>query len=1396
MNRRFQAARMVAGLFIITLLALNWLILPGNTSSSHTASAMVVANPFEIAPVSGHWNYPDAFRVTNVSGEPQELFWELDCWEPWESAGECTDTNGTVTLQPNESLVKGFGLICAKWQLDLDWTGDGEWDWGGVAEPSCDGPRTAWSYQCAAYDVNIIGAGMKQANPQTMTIPTSLWSTVQVGGAGFNRPPASKVELQFASGTETLTNPAYLRASEHPDKIQPLDMMGYVFTTEGEAGSVRATVTEPWNGADTAEGMVAYYAQPTSSLFTGAGATTLQYAWGGDDGKSAIGPAILELTLPEPLPTTMNVTVRGAIMEKEKQTPTDRRIAIFYAEAGGVSAQETIYNPDPGKEKINLVTLTLSNVPAGTDKVRVELQSPRTPPGQSQFNGYGDSVFLLGATASHPCVLPTMTPTATNTPTNTPTATNTATNTPTATNTATNTPTATNTVTVTPGEPLVCVANPLGVANDFNVFVLGDLTHRNTDIEGRAAAWGNVILQNHGIGNKLTNSNGTRDDLIVGGNLTYTNGQVYNGNAVYGGTASLSSVNFLNGTHRQGTPLNFMAAAEYLYNVSTYWSELPVNGTTSLQYGKLTLTGNNPDLNVFAVNGSDLATANGLEINAPAGSTVLVNINGSTGQMKNFETWLNGVNKQYVLYNFYAATSLLVEGIGVKGTILAPKANVTFNNGQIDGSLIGATLAETGETHHYLFNGCLPVPDYTPHEDPTLTPTPTIDHPVPQCPAGYEQVKFEDPAGTMSSGPITLQVTSTSENEPRTISWSANGATVDIVYVKGGPTYNTYEYTAATSGAGLSAPGGKGISHATFCYKLVIETPTPTNTATNTPVPPTNTATATSTPVPPKIDVRPIVECVAENGDGTYTAHFGYENRGDVAVEIPIGPQNRVFGGGVSGDDQGQPTYFDFPNVLPGRPGRSPFWPDTAFAVTFNGSQITWALNGRQANASAGTQRCSNHVYIVKEWTYANGNTSSLPPGNLPAGYKIEAQSSLGTAVCAYQGTTLVCNYNNQPGLALDNDGLWVPVGTTYTVTETNLPVGWQPEAGLGTFNSVAPVSGADSYCLPNRDTGSQYGPLPKYCTHTVVNKEFPPTLTPTATNTATNTPTATNTATNTPVPPTATNTATNTPVPTNYRLNLSHIECIPNEDGGRVEVHFVLLNVPSGITPGDLTYTLSDGRSFTVERGKRTGNVWHYFHYQPDGYYDVVSATVEVNGVLVTLHNPSEYAGNYLCSPTKTPTVTRTPTNTATATRTPTNTATNTPVPPTATRTPTRTATRTPTNTPVLTGRIGDLVWEDDNWDGVRQSWEYGAIEVPVRLFRRDADGVFRLYRTTLTDWDGLYLFSDIPAGRYYVSIDLANSRWYQRWFSTTNNPYGPFDLGAGQIFLNADFGISYSGS
>ena len=99
-------------------------------------------------------------------------------------------------------------------------------------------------------------------------------------------------------------------------------------------------------------------------------------------------------------------------------------------------------------------------------------------------------------------------------------------------------------------------------------------------------------------------------------------------------------------------------------------------------------------------------------------------------------------------------------------------------------------------------------------------------------------------------------------------------------------------------------------------------------------------------------------------------------------------------------------------------------------------------------------------------------------------------------------------------------------------------------------------------------------------------------------------------------------------------KLNLSHIEreCTPD---GKVLVHFVLLFAGDG-QPGTLSGTYSGGTFGPVASDKHTGNVWHYNVFLAPGFIDILSATTTTStGAVVTLHNPSEYAGDYVCCET-----------------------------------------------------------------------------------------------------------------------------------------------------------------
>lgn len=254
-----------------------------------------------------------------------------------------------------------------------------------------------------------------------------------------------------------------------------------------------------------------------------------------------------------------------------------------------------------------------------------------------------------------------------------------------------------------------CAASPLGVAGAFNVFVLGDLRQRDSDAEGRLAIGGGAVLANYSVGAALASTPSPDAALIVGGALDFQDGAVATGDAVSAGRAAIDHVSFAEGHgYRQTATLDFGAAGVTLRDASTSYAALPVNGMARFEYGQFILDGSDPALNVFAVSGTDLAVANSLTINVPAGSTALVNVSGATDLLRNIGIALNGVGPEKVLYNFSEATALTLEGVGVLGSVLAPQAAITFTNGVIRGTLIGASLAGPGQANTASFAGCLP----------------------------------------------------------------------------------------------------------------------------------------------------------------------------------------------------------------------------------------------------------------------------------------------------------------------------------------------------------------------------------------------------------------------------------------------------------------------------------------------------------------------------------------------------------------------------------------------------------------------------------------------------------------------------------------------------------------
>jgi choice-of-anchor A domain-containing protein len=287
----------------------------------------------------------------------------------------------------------------------------------------------------------------------------------------------------------------------------------------------------------------------------------------------------------------------------------------------------------------------------------------------------------------------------------------------------------------------------LGQASAFDVFLFGNFTESGTDSQGAMAVGGNFAPANNGgfsIASQLSDPAGVYDlvvggnftnngysmgggDAFVGGNMTWTdptlphnayvdgnfinsaNGGSVGGKVYYGGSSCTSGDPITcKSVAAPANPIDFAGAQANLDNVSTTLASETANGTTSFNgYSTYTLTGSSSTLNVFNLTNG---TYNGATINitAPASSTVVINVAGTSDSFSGGSINLNGVSANDVIFNFSAATSVSIANISWEGTLLAPMASFSGTWGQLNGELIAESASGTTEFHDILFSGTLP----------------------------------------------------------------------------------------------------------------------------------------------------------------------------------------------------------------------------------------------------------------------------------------------------------------------------------------------------------------------------------------------------------------------------------------------------------------------------------------------------------------------------------------------------------------------------------------------------------------------------------------------------------------------------------------------------------------
>ncbi|MDW7672044.1 MAG: SdrD B-like domain-containing protein, partial [Bacillota bacterium] len=103
----------------------------------------------------------------------------------------------------------------------------------------------------------------------------------------------------------------------------------------------------------------------------------------------------------------------------------------------------------------------------------------------------------------------------------------------------------------------------------------------------------------------------------------------------------------------------------------------------------------------------------------------------------------------------------------------------------------------------------------------------------------------------------------------------------------------------------------------------------------------------------------------------------------------------------------------------------------------------------------------------------------------------------------------------------------------------------------------------------------------------------------------------------------------------------------------------------------------------------------------------------------------------------------------------------------------------------------IGDYIWLDANSDGVQDATEEGIPGVTVLL--KNVEG--NVIMETVTDEEGYYLFTGVPAGTYTVEVVPPTGMVQTYGPGPEMDSSYTFTVTAGEEYLTVDFGYNYTG-
>jgi choice-of-anchor A domain-containing protein len=254
------------------------------------------------------------------------------------------------------------------------------------------------------------------------------------------------------------------------------------------------------------------------------------------------------------------------------------------------------------------------------------------------------------------------------------------------------------------------VLEPAAEVFGFNLLAFTSIDLQSSATQGRVAVGGNAQLSDYSIGGVLAEDK-TRCDLSVGGDLEFKKGSVYHGLICVVGAINTELV----GTKFPGTSevaTDFAALKLAATTLATKLADLSADLKLDDKYlngarGALILKGTDPRLNVFEFSAALVSSASSIEVSQPRGASAVVKVHGETVNLTDMGVIPTGSGEERIIFVFPDATSLTLTRTNFLGSILAPLADMRFNEGTINGSVVVRTAIGDARFNHRPYGGVL-----------------------------------------------------------------------------------------------------------------------------------------------------------------------------------------------------------------------------------------------------------------------------------------------------------------------------------------------------------------------------------------------------------------------------------------------------------------------------------------------------------------------------------------------------------------------------------------------------------------------------------------------------------------------------------------------------------------